>query len=145
MAHVTKVLSGPSFHEFSRSVRAGFGVQTCIRNPQALDGPSVHQMLFYNLCRIRRRHAAVPDSLRVYHHVRPMLALIQASGLVDSHGAFQQPCLACDLRMLLQLRKQFALSIHGAGWARRALWPAVLTHKYMMLKNWQSKIPPSSD
>ena len=102
-------------------------------------------MFFHNLCRIRRRHAAVPDSLRVYYYGWSMLALVQAPGFVDPHRTLQQSRLACSLCTLLQLRQQFALSIDGARWARRALRPAVLTHEYMMLKNWQSKFPPPSD
>src|ERR1700679_2522608 len=130
---------------FSRFVRACLGVQTIIGNPQALYWPPVHKMLFHNLRGVRCRHAAVPYTLWIDHHRRAMLALIQASGLVDPHRTFEKSCLTRCPCTLLQLREQLALSIHSARCTRRVFRPAVLADKYMMLKNWQSKFPPPSD
>ena len=46
-------------------------------------------MLGNNLFRIPGLYAAIPDGFRINHHRRTMLALIQASGLVDAHLASQ--------------------------------------------------------
>ena len=124
-----------------RSMRTACRIQTTIRNPQPLDRPPVHQMLLYNLRRICRRHAAVPDSLWIYHHGRTMLALIQAPGLVDSHRATQ----VRRLHALLQLRGYIALSVRSAAGPWRPFRPYVMTYKNMTLKYRQSNIPPLPD
>ena len=102
-------------------------------------------MLFHNLRCVRCCHTTVPYSLWIYHYRGAMLALVQASGLIDPHRPLEQTCLTRRLGTLLQLREQLAFSIHSARWTWRAFRPAVLTDKHMMFKNWQSKFPPPSD
>lgn len=91
-------------------MRARLRIQTRIRNPQPLHRPAANQVLSHNLFRILRLHVPVPHRLGIHHHRGPVLALVQAAGLVDPHPA-AQPGL---FRELLQPRMQLAFSISRA-------------------------------
>ena len=108
-------------------------VQAGIGNPQPLHGPAAHQVLVDNGLGIRRCHIPVPDSLGVNNHRWPVFALVQAAGLIDAHGLAE----AGVFGKLFQFHGQFALSIGGAGFARRIGRARVLADKYVAFKGWQ--------
>jgi hypothetical protein len=83
---------------------------------------------------------AVPDSFRVDHDCRAVLALVQAPGLVDADPAAE----AGGFGKLLQLRNQVALAIRCAGWAGSAFRTDVLADKYMAFKGCQTGISSSN-
>jgi hypothetical protein len=92
-------------------MRAALGVDASIGKSQPFDGTTAHQVLLHDLRGVRRLHMAVPHGLRVNHHRGPVFALVQAHGLIDTHGCAQ----AGRLRQLLQLGVEFAFSVGGAG------------------------------
>jgi len=75
-------------------MRAGPGIDARIGQSQPLHGPPVDQVLLHNLRGIPGRHMAVPHSLGIHDHRGPVLALVQAEGLVDAHRSSQ----TCGLR-----------------------------------------------
>jgi len=70
-------------------VRAAFGIHALLGQPQPLHWPPANQVLVHNLHRILGAHMPVPHRLRIHHHRWPMLALVQASGLVNPHRRAQ--------------------------------------------------------
>lgn len=114
-------------------MRAGFGVDAFVGEPQALDWPPTYQMLLDNFRRVGCLHMAVPDSLRVDDHRGPVFALIKAEGLIDPHGRAEPRSFG----QLLQLSVKLALAICGAGWARRIGGTGVVADKNMALKRGQ--------
>ena len=63
-------------------MRATRRIEAPISQHQPFYRAPMHQMLSHNLIHICRRHMPIPDGFGIDHHRRPMLALIQASGLV---------------------------------------------------------------
>jgi len=63
-------------------MRTARRIDALLRQHQPLNKPTMHQMLRDNLVHILRRHMAIPDRLRIHHHGRPMLALVQTPGLI---------------------------------------------------------------
>ena len=108
---------------------AGFRVDAGIGQHQALHRAAFDQVRLDNLRHIRRTDVAVPDRLRIDDEIRPMLALVQASGLVDANGPFQ----AGGVDSLLQQRMQLRFAV-GVAAGTSASWLALIgTHKYMPL------------
>jgi len=70
-------------------MRAGLFIDARIGQTQPLHRPAIHQVLLHNLCGIFRLHMPIPDGLGIDDHRGPVLALVQASGLVDAHGISQ--------------------------------------------------------
>jgi hypothetical protein len=63
-------------------MRTTLGIEAPIGDTQPLDWLATHQVLRYDLSGILGAHPAIPDRFGINHHRRPMLALVQASGLV---------------------------------------------------------------
>jgi hypothetical protein len=63
-------------------MRARFRVQTAFRKPQPLHRPPSNQVLPHDLFDVAYLHKPVPDRLRIDDDHRPVLALVQSSGLV---------------------------------------------------------------
>ncbi len=68
-----------------RLMRATLSIQTTIRQPQTLHRTSMQQVLRHNLTHILRMNKPIPDRIRIHHHYRPMLALIQAPQLIRTN------------------------------------------------------------
>ena len=64
---------------------AALGIYARVGQPQTFHGPSTDQVFRYNFFGILGPHVAVPHSFGVNHHGGSVLALVQASGLVDAH------------------------------------------------------------
>jgi hypothetical protein len=69
----------------SLPMRTALGIHALVWQAQPLHRPPANQMLLDNCNRIFRLYAAVPDCLWINHYRGTMLALIQATGLVDSY------------------------------------------------------------
>ncbi len=68
-------------------MRTGERVQAGIRNPEPRDRTAFHKVGLNDLFNVGFADSAVPDCLRIDDNHRAVLALIQASGLVDAdHG-----------------------------------------------------------
>ena len=95
------------------AMKTGLCIQTVLGQAKPLHRRTSHQVLRHNRGGVFRLHIAVPDGLRVNHHHRTMLALVQTTGLVDAHFSGQPRFFG----QLLQLRMQIALAIRGSGGA----------------------------
>lgn len=90
----------------------------------------MHQMLRNNLVHIFRRHMAIPDSFGVHDNGRPMLALVEAAGLIRPNCAFYSRVF----NLVFEDSVQPANSIAGAGRPRAARFPNIGADKNVMLK-----------
>ena len=111
-------------------MRTVLGIYARISQPQPFHRPSTHQVLGHDLFRVFRRHMPVPDRVGVHHNRRPVLALVQAAGLVNAHFC-AQPGLA---RKLLQPRVQRTRSVACARRTRRIGGASVVTNKNVAFK-----------
>ena len=116
-------------------MRAAFGIQAFFDQAQALNWFSAHQMLRDNGFGIFRRDMAIPDSFRINHDHRSMLALVEASGLVDSHACAQPRGFAQQL----QLGMKITLSILGAGCSGRSGGTLIMTNEDMAFERGQGE------
>ncbi len=107
------------------------------RRAQPLHRPPAHQVLRHNLFRILGLHVAVPHRLGIHHHRRPVLALVQAAGLVDPH--LRRPARpraqSCCNRVCSSL-----FPSRGAGRPRRIGGADVVADKNMAFKWGQAAI-----
>ena len=81
-------------------MRTAFRIDALFGQPQTLYRPPVDQVLLHDFRGIFWLHMPIPYRFRINHHRWPVLALVQAAGLVDANRA-SQPCSLGDL---LQLR-----------------------------------------
>ncbi len=119
-------------------MRAAFGVQTRIGDAQPLHGPAGDEVLAHDLFRVFGLDAAIPDGVRVDDDSGPVLALVEAAGLVDAHPAAQTGFA----RELLQARVQRAGSVTRAGGPRRIGRARIETDKDVAFKWGQAEGPP---
>jgi hypothetical protein len=105
-------------------------IDAAIRQLQSLHWTAIHDVRRHNLFHIGRIYKAVPDRLRVDHHRRPVLALIQASRFIRAHlGAhtgFGQ--------LLLEKSLEIAFPGRIARSPRMPLGPLVTTYKDVVQK-----------
>jgi hypothetical protein len=64
-------------------------IQTLFRQTQALDRPSAYDVRLNDLFDVRFGNAAVPDGIGIDHHIRAVLALVEASGLIRADASVQ--------------------------------------------------------
>jgi len=115
-------------------MRAALRIDTFVRQTQPLYRPAANQVFRNDLFGVGSLHMAIPDRFRVDHHRGAMLALIQASSLVDAHCAAQSG----GLYKLLQLRQKLTLAILRTRGPRSALGTNILTDKHMAFKRGQN-------
>ena len=87
------------------------------------------QMFLDDLAHILGLHEPIPDSLRIDHDDRPMLALIQAPGLVHADTALQP----CRFHGIFHQISNFLGIPVGAAWPGSGLVPLVEADKHVML------------
>jgi hypothetical protein len=93
------------------------GIQALVSQPESFHRTSSHDVGFHNLVYIIQRDSSIPDCFRINHNVWPMLALIQAAGVIGANSALQS-----ELRQfLLESRVQFGPSARIAAAAHMAL------------------------
>jgi hypothetical protein len=115
-------------------MRAAFGVQAAFGHAQALDGPAGDEVLGNDGLCILRMDIAVPDRIGIDHNHRAVLALIEASGLINADAA-GQPGLPDEM---LQTRVKLAFPIAGAGWAGSVERTNIVTDKDVPFKPGQT-------
>jgi len=92
-------------------MRTGRGIDAGLRQAEPLHRPAVHNMLLDDFGDIFRLHKPVPDRLRIDHDCGPVLALVQAAGLVGAYRRLQ----AGGGDRLLEQPLQLALAVRGAA------------------------------
>jgi hypothetical protein len=117
-------------------MRAALGINACVRQPQPLHGSPVHQVFLHNFRSIFGLHMPIPDCLGIHHDSGAVLALIQATGLVDAHRAPQPR----GLGQLLELRMQFAFTVRSARGARRAFRTGIMADENVAFEQGQSML-----
>jgi hypothetical protein len=115
-------------------MRATLRIQARIRQPQPLQRSSMHKMFVHNLVHVFHVNKPIPDSVRVHHHNRPMLALVQATQFVSADLSLQ-PGL---LHGILESRFQLPAVLPAAAWSSGVLVPLVGTNKNVMPELCQS-------
>jgi hypothetical protein len=70
-------------------MRALFRVNALLGQDQPLDGNSANDVRFDNLVDVFHLHASVPDRIGIDNNRLAVLALIEASGFIGAHFAFQ--------------------------------------------------------
>lgn len=98
-------------------------VETTIGEPEPFHRLSAHDMRFDDLVDVGLGDVSVPDGFRIDDDVRPVLALIQASGLVGADAAFESALGQLLLEEFLQLGFGRGIAA-SARIACRALVPA---------------------
>jgi hypothetical protein len=68
---------------------AELGIEARFGQPKPLDRSAFDNVRLHDLLHISFGDVAIPDRVGVNHDVRPMLALIKATGLVRPHTSFQ--------------------------------------------------------
>jgi hypothetical protein len=103
---------------FRRAVCARICVEARVGEPQAFDGQSTDDMRVYDFIDVRFRDVPVPNCFRIDDYVRPVLALVEAAGLIGAHPAFQSALGKFLLEEFLQPRfcSWIAASSGMAGW-----------------------------
>lgn len=115
-------------------MRAALGVQAVLGHAQALDGPAGEEMLGNDGLCVFGVDIAVPDRIGVDDNHGTVLALVEASRLIDADAA-GQPGFPDKL---LQTRMKLALPIAGAGGARSVERADIVTDKDVPFKPGQS-------
>jgi hypothetical protein len=66
-------------------MRAAFRVQTLVGDAEPLDWTPEDEVFPHDLFRVFELHMTVPDGVGVHNNRGSVLALVQASGLVNPH------------------------------------------------------------
>src|SRR5271170_289891 len=113
-----------------RPMRTGSSIQALRCKTQSLHRTAVPQMLFDDFVQVFWLHKSVPNLFRINHDRLPMLALLEAAGLVD-------PQHAMKLRgphLVFQKRMKLALAVRAAGRPRRTRLPLVGANEDVAIK-----------
>jgi len=97
----------------------------------------MNQMLLHDLLHILHVDETIPDRLRIDHHHRPMLALVQTPGLIRPYRPLQPRILDRVLESPFQLPAAFAPATRPC----RILVAFIRADKQMMPKLCQIDIP----
>jgi hypothetical protein len=68
---------------------AACGIQAFFGQAQALDRPSAYDVRLNDLFDVGFTNPAIPDGIGIDHHVRPVLALVEAAGLIGTDASLQ--------------------------------------------------------
>src|SRR5690348_7551410 len=96
----------------------GIRIQALIADQQAHYRFAADDVRLHNFVDIGRLHVSIPHRLRINHQVRPMLALVQASGLIGAHPPFKPEFS----KLLLEQPLQFGLAGRIATSPRMPWW-----------------------
>ena len=108
-------------------------IEACIAEPKAFNRAAMEKVLRNNLFHVFQMDEAVPDSLRIDDHHRAMLALVEATGLVDADLVLKAGLLECVLKDRFEL---FTARV-GATGPPRGFVALVGADKEVMLELWQ--------
>jgi hypothetical protein len=110
---------------------AACGIQALFGQAQALDRSSAYDVRLNDLFDVRFTNPAIPDGIGIDHHVRPVLALVEASGLIGSDASVQ----AMGSQFLLEQFLQASFRQRIAASARMPCRSLVSANKDMFLES----------
>jgi hypothetical protein len=117
-------------------VRTGFCVEALFGDAETVYRAASDEVIPNNGFGVLGADIAVPDGLRVDDDHGAVLALVEATGLVDAHAAGK----ASFLCQLLEAGVQIALAVGGTGDAGRIGGAGVVANKDVMFEGWQRGI-----
>ena len=94
----------------------------------------MHKMFVHNLIHISHVNKPIPNGIRIDHHNRPMLALVQATQFVSADLSLQSSLF----HRILERRLQLPAMLPAATWSCGTLVPLIGTNKNVMLELCQS-------
>ena len=107
-------------------------VYALLFHPQPLHWHAADDVRLHDLSHVFWLHASVPDGLRIDDYIRTMLALVEASCLIRTHGRFQTSRSDRVFESLVQLS--------AAAWIaappRTSRLPLIGTYKDVVSKSW---------
>jgi len=107
-------------------------VHASLTKHKPLHWHAAHKVRLNDLLHVFKRNKPIPNRLWIDDDGRPMLALIQTSGLVDPNARFKPFALALPFQSIADCG-----SIFGATASARVVHgPLVRTNKYMSVKPW---------
>jgi len=111
-----------------------------LRQAKPPDGPPVYEVFLHDFFRVLRFYKPIPDGLRIHDDHGPVLALVQAGGLVHAHAVLQ----SCFLYGVFQGAAQLFRVLVATAWARGGLVALVQTDKNVMfvIRHPVPPIPP---
>ena len=118
----------------------GFGIETRFRKPESLDRTSSKDVRLDDLINIGFGDMSIPDGIRIHNNIRPMLALIEAAGLVGADSASE----ASHRQLLFERFLQLRFGHRIAASSRMACWTLVSADKNMFFKLRHQDSNPSS-
>jgi hypothetical protein len=111
---------------------AAGGIQALFGQAQPLDRSPAYDVRLNDLCDVRFADPAIPDGVGIDHHVRPVLTLVEASGLVRANAPLQ----AVGSQLLLEELLEASFSQRIAASTRMPCWSLVSANKDMFLEFW---------
>ena len=120
-------------------MRAMLGVQAGSGEAQTLDGAAMDEMFGHNFVHIFELHKAIPDGLGIDHDDGPVLALVEAAGLVGADEMLEARIFDGVLESGLELFAATGKAARTGG----VLVALVGADKKVMLKfrQWLSSLP----
>ena len=109
---------------------AAGGIQALFGQAQALDRSPAYDVRLNDLFDVRFANAAIPDGLGIDHHVRPVLTLVEASGLIRANASLQ----AVGSQLLLEKLYEASFRQRIAASARMPCRSLVSANKDMFLE-----------
>jgi hypothetical protein len=109
---------------------AACGIQALFGQAQALDRSPAYDVRLNDLFDVRFANVAIPDRIGIDHHVRPMLTLVEASGLIRANASLQ----AVGSQLLLEELLEASFRQRIAASARMPCRSLVSANKDMFLE-----------
>lgn len=111
-------------------MRAILRVEAAFGDPESLDRTIAHDVGCNDFLHVAGANTTVPDRIGIYHDVRPVFALIEATGFVSPNRG-PQPS-ECYPR--LECAMQFTLTGRIAAASRMAFRPLIGANENVFLK-----------
>ena len=109
---------------------AACGIQALFGQAQALDRSPAYDVRLNDLFDVRFAYATIPDAIGIDHHVRSVLTLVEASGLIRANASLQ----AVGSQLLLEELWEASFRQRIAASARMPCRSLVSANKDMFLE-----------
>jgi hypothetical protein len=119
-------------------MRTVLSIEAGIGEPQAFNGPAMDEVFAHDFIDIFESHKAVPDRFGIDHDGRPMLALVEAAGLVGANQMLE----AGIFDGVLEGRFDLLAAFGKTTWTGRGLVALIRADEDMVLefRHWGSSL-----